>query len=147
MLPPDPARRLQWAAYRWFVEISVFRKLDEQAVVKLAIELYQILGGVMIENLERSDVWRRDENSGGSAVYQISHGYHIAKDGQGISVIITENWAETHADDRLIASAYTVKACDAIDLVVKYRNGMLICQFSGDASAEEMCRERVQRHS
>lgn len=129
------------------MEISVFRKLDEDAVVKLAIELYQILGGVTIENLEPSESWRRDENSGDSAVYQISHGYHIAKDGQGIAVIITENWAETHADDRLIASAYTVKACDATDLVVKYKNGMLSCEFSGEARAEELCRERIQRHS
>ncbi|AFM12217.1 hypothetical protein [Turneriella parva] len=126
------------------MEISVFRKLSEDDLVALARELYELLGGVKLEHTARSETWRRDENAGASAVYQITHGYHIAENGQGIAIIVTENWAETHADDRLIASAYTVKACDAVDLVVQYKNGQLICRFSGDAEAETECSKRVR---
>lgn len=126
------------------MEISVFRKLSEDDLVALARELYELLGGIKLADTGRSEIWRRDENAGASAVYQITHGYHIADNGQGIAIIVTENWAETHADDKLIASAYTVKACDAVDLVVQYKNGQLTCRFSGDAEAEAECSKRIR---
>ena len=143
-VPEFATRLLRGLTEVWFVEISIFRKLDEDGVVALAHDLYQLLGGVALENIGRSDIWRRDENTGASAVYQITHGYHIADNGQGIAVIVTENWAETHADDKLIASAYTVKACDAVDLVVQYKNGQLTCRFSGDDQAEAECSNRIR---
>jgi hypothetical protein len=125
------------------VEIAVFRKMNEEEVVALALGLYQLLGGVALEGVGRSEIWRRDENAGTSAVYQITHGYHIAQNGQGLAIIVTENWAESHGKGQLVASAYTVKACDAVDLTVQHKNGQLKCRFSGDSATESICSEYI----
>jgi len=143
---PQDATRLHGGTRQiCFVEIAVFRKLNEEDVVALALGLYQLLGGAALEGVGRSEIWRRDENAGASAVYQITHGYHIAQNGQGLAVIIAENWADSHGKAQLIASAYTVKTCDAVDLVVQYKNGRLSCRFSGNSATESMCSEYISR--
>ncbi len=141
----NTARSARLRPNRCNVEISFFRIMDEAQVVKVGRTLYEMLGGQVLAEAEQTLPWRRDENAGTSAVYQIMHGYHIMREGQGISITITENWAETHADDRLIASAFSVKACDSIDLHVSYKNGRLSCKFSGTKDAEALCAESLHK--
>ena len=123
------------------MKLQKWKSYSTDEIVALACDLYAALSGQHLEPSRCVEVWRDDSLKGKSAMYTIEHGFLLGSAQQGLTVRVTESWADGSADDHLVSTSVRVQACGGISFSLQQRLGQLTLECSAEAEPEARCQK------